>query len=102
MTNYDPPYKTLFFVCCSTVAAIVASETGLFGTPDTYLAKLSHQELVEEYERYLADHEEHPWCGFGRMDAVEVGYLVPDGDDGVRFIDEQEYESLMDKTGEIL
>ena len=28
-------------------------------------------------------------------DDVEVGYLVPDRDDGVRFISEDEYEKLI-------
>ena len=95
MTNYDPPYKALFLVCYSTVAAIVANEAGLLGNSDFYLAEQSHQEFVEEFDRYLADNEDHPWCGFGRMDDVEVGYLVPNGDDGVRFVNEAEYEKLV-------
>ena len=72
MANYDPPYKTLFFVCYSTVAASVATEAGLLGEPDAYLVEQSHQGFVEEFERYLASNEEHPWCGFGRMDDVEI------------------------------
>ena len=80
--NYDPPYKTLFFVCYSTVAAIVATEAGLLGNPDTHLAELSHQEFIEDFERYLASNEEHPWCGTGRLEETEVGYLVPDGAGG--------------------
>ena len=84
MANYDPPCKTLFFVCYSTLAAIVATEAGLFRNPDTYLAELSHQQLVEEFEEYLASNKEHPWCGTGRMDGVE--YLEPEGGDGIRFI----------------
>ena len=79
MADYDPPYKTLFFICYSTLAAIVATEAGLLREPNTYLAELSHQEFIEEFERYLASNEKHPWCGFGRMDDAEVGYLVPDG-----------------------
>ena len=91
MTNYDPPYKTLFFVCYSTVAAIVATEASLLGESDAYLAELSHQEFIEEFERYLASNEEHPWCGFGRMDDIAVGYLIPEGDGEVRFISEVKY-----------
>ena len=95
MTNYAPPYKTLFFVCYSTVAAIVATEAGLLGDSDFYAVEQSHQELVEEYERYLADHVEHLWCGTGRMDDVEVGFSVPNGSGGVRFISKEEYEKLI-------
>ena len=91
--NYDPPYKTLFFVCYSTVAAIVATEAGLLGNSDSYVANQSYEAFGEEW--HLVNEEEHPWCGFGRMDDVEVGYLVPNGDDEVRFINEVEYEKLM-------
>jgi len=79
MTNYNPPYKTLFIVCYSTVAAIVANQAGLLGSPDTDLAELSHQEFIEDFERYLASNEEHPWCGTGRLDDTEVGHLVAGG-----------------------
>lgn len=79
MTNHPAPYKTLFFVCYSTVAAIVATEAGLVGNPDTHLAELSHQEFVEEFERYLASNEEHPWCGFGQMDDAASAGLLSDG-----------------------
>lgn len=92
MANYDPPYKTLFFVGYSTVAAILATQAGLLGEPDAYLAENSHQELVEEFERYLASNEEHPWCGFGRIDGADVIYITPDGDGDVRLISEEEYE----------
>jgi hypothetical protein len=95
MTYCDPPYKTLFFVCYSTVAAIVATEAGLLSKHDTSLAELSHQEFVEEFDRYLADNEDHPWCGTGRLDDAEVGYLAPDGDGGVQFINEEAYEKLL-------
>ena len=93
MANYDPPYKTLFFVCYSTVAAIVATEAGLLGYSDSYAANQSYDAFGAEW--HLLNEEEHPWCGFGRMDDVEVGYLVPDGDSGVRFINQGEYETLM-------
>ena len=93
MTSYEPPYKTLFFVCYSTVAAIVATEAGLLGDSDAYVANQSYDALGTEWD--LEKEEEHPWCGFGRMDDVEVGYLVPDGDDDVRFINEDEYEKLI-------
>ena len=91
MNNYDPPYRTLFFVCYSTVAAIVANEAGLLGNSDFYLAEQSHQAFVEEFERYLADNKDHPWCGTGRMDDAEVEYLIPEGDGGVRFDTERQY-----------
>ena len=93
MVTYDPPYKTLFFVCYSTVAAIVATEAGLLGDSDSYSASQSYEAFGAEW--HLVNEEEHPWCGFGRMDDVEVGYLVPDGDSGVRFINEMEYEKLV-------
>ena len=95
MTNHPAPYKTLLFVCYSTVAAIVATEAGLLGITDTHLAEQSHQEFVEEFERYLAENEEHPWCGTGRMDDFEVGYLVSDRHDGVRFINEEQHQKLV-------
>ena len=93
MANYDPPYKTIFFVCYSTVAAIVATEAGLLGDSDSYVANQSYEAFGEEW--HLVNEEEHPWCGFGRMDDVEVGYLVPDRDDGVRFINEEQYKTWM-------
>ena len=40
--NYDPPYKTLFFVCYLTVAAIVATEAGLLGDSDAYVVNQSY------------------------------------------------------------
>jgi hypothetical protein len=94
-TNYDPPYKTLFVACYSTVAAIVATEAGLLGITVTYLAEQSHQGFVEEFKGYLASNEEHPWCGFGRMDDVEVGFSIPNGSGGVRFINEEQHEKLL-------
>ena len=93
--SYDPPYKTLFFVCYSTVAAIVATEAGLLSDSDSYVANQSYDAFVFGHEWHLVNEEEHPWCGFGRMDDVEVGYLVPDGDNEVRFINEEEYEKLI-------
>ena len=51
--------------------------------------------MKHSVRRHLVNEEEHPWCGFGRMDDAEVGYLVPDGDSGVRFINEEEYEKLI-------
>ena len=93
MSIYDPPYKTLFFVCFSTIAAIVATEAGLLSDSDSYAANQSYDAFGAEW--HLVNEEEHPWCGFGRMDDVEVGYLVPDGDGGVRFINEEEYEKLV-------
>ena len=92
--SYDPPYKTLFVVCYSTVAAIVATEAGLLGSSDSYAANQSYDAFAFGDEWNLVNEEEHPWCGFGRMDDVEVGYLVPNGDDGVRFINEEAYENL--------
>lgn len=70
MTNYDPPYKTLFFVCYSTVAAIVATEAGLLGDSDSYAANQSYEAFGEEW--HLVNEEEHPWCGFGRPYSVAV------------------------------
>lgn len=95
MASYDPPYKTLFFVCYSTVAAIVATEAGLLGDTDSYVVNQSYGAFADDYDRYLKNNKVHPWCGFGRMDDAEVGYLVPDGEGGVRFINEEEYEKLI-------
>ena len=95
MTNYAPPCKTLLFVCYSTVAAIVATEAGLLGDSDSYAANQSYDAFAFGEEWHLVNEEEHPWCGFGRMDDAEVGYLVPNGDDGVRFVNEAEYEKLV-------
>ena len=39
MINYNPPYKTLFFLCYSAVAATVAAEAGLLDNPDSSVAK---------------------------------------------------------------
>lgn len=93
MANYDPSYKTMFFVCYSTVAAIIATEAGLLDNSDSYVADQSYDAFGDEW--VLVKEEGHPWCGFGRMDDVEIGYLVPDGDNGFRFINEMEYEKLV-------
>lgn len=90
MTNYNPPYKTLFFLCYSAVVAIVATEAGLLDNPDSNVARQSHQALLDDYESYLADNEEHPWCGTGRMADVQVGFLVDDGKGGHHFITEDD------------
>ena len=95
MNDHAPPYKTLFFVCYSTVAAIVATEAGLLINSDSYATNQSYDAFVFGHQWNLVKEEGHPWCGFGRMDDVEVGYLVPDGDNGVRFINEEEYEKLI-------
>ena len=88
MTNHPAPYKTLFLVCYSTVAAIVAAEAELLGNADAHNAALFHQEFVDEFERYLASNEKHPWCGTGRLDTTKVWYLAPNGNHDVRFINE--------------
>ena len=90
MTKYSPPYKTLFVLCYSAVAATVATEAGLLDNPDSYALRQSHQAFVDDYESYLADNEEHPWCGAGRMDDAQVGFLVDDEKGGVRFVNEDE------------
>ena len=81
MNNYDPPYKTLFFVCYSTVAAIVATEAGLLGNSDSYAANQSYDAFVFGDEWSRVNEEGHPWCGFGRMDDLEVGALLSLEDD---------------------
>ena len=98
MTNYDPPYKTLFFVCYSTVAAIVATEVGLLGDSDSYAANQSYEAFGDKW--VVIKEEGHPWCGFGRMDNAEVGYLVPNRDAGGRFGTEKQNAFLLDKTFE--
>ena len=98
MSTHDLPHKTLFFVCCSTVAAIIATEVGPLNNSDSYAAYQSYDAFVDEYESYLENNKVHPWCGFGRMDDVEVGYLAPDGDGGVRLINQEEYEKLLAET----
>ena len=69
MTKYDPPFKALFIICYSAVAATAAIEAELLGNPDSYATKQSYQGFVKEYEKYVANNETHPWCGFG-MDIV--------------------------------
>ena len=93
-TEYDSSCKTLFFLCYSALVATVATKAGLLDNPDFYVARQSHQAFVDDYESYLADNEEHPWCGTGRMDDVQVGFLVDDGKGGHHFITEDEYEKL--------
>ena len=78
MADNDPPYKTLFFVCFSTIAAIVATEAGLLSGSDSYAANQSYDAFGADW--HLVNEEEHPWCGFGRMDDVEVGHLAAIGD----------------------
>lgn len=95
MSKYSPPYKTLVFLCYSAVTATVAIEAGLLDNLDSYVARQSHQALVDDYQSYLADNEEHTWCGTGRMDDVQVGFLVDDEKGGHHFITEDEYEKLM-------
>ena len=94
MANYHPPYKTLFFVCYSTIAAIVATEAGLLDNSDSYTAYQSHYAFSDDYDIYLENNKVHPWCGFGLEDEWEVGYLIPNGDHGVRLIGKREYEKL--------
>ena len=81
MNIYDPPYKTLFFVCYSTVAAIVATEAGLLGNSESYVANQSYDAFGDEW--HLVNEEEHPWCGTGLTDDWEVGTLVSRDSDGV-------------------
>jgi len=90
LNNCDPPYKTLFALCYSAVAATVATEARLLDNPDSYVARQSHQAFVDDYESYLADNEVHPWCGTGRLDGNQVGFLVNDGKGGHKFITEDE------------
>ena len=90
MNTYDPPYKTLVFVCYSTVAAIVATEAGLLRNSDSYAENQSYDAFVFGDEWHLVIEEEHPWCGFGRMDDIEVGYLAAEADDGAWFTNEEE------------
>ena len=70
MANYYPPHKTLFFICYSTLATIFATEAGLLGDSDSYVANQSYEAFGEEWP--LVNEEEHPWGGFGRMDDLEV------------------------------
>lgn len=90
MANYDPPYKTFFFVCYSTIAAIVATEAGLVDNSDSHTANQSHDAFSDDYDTYLENYKVHPWCGFGLEDEWEVGYLIPDGDHGIRFVGREE------------
>ena len=70
------PYNVLLFVCYSTVAVIAATEAGLWDKANAYRAEQPHQEFVKDFERYLESNEDHPWCGTGRLEDTEVGYLV--------------------------
>ena len=97
VTTYDPPYKTMFFVCYSTVAAIVATEAGLSGDSDSHLENQPYDGFAFGHQWYLVEEREHPWCGFGRMDNAEVGYLAPDGS----FITEEEYQAMVAERSDI-
>ena len=77
MINYNPPYKTLFFLCYSAVAATVAAEAGLLDNPDSSVERQSHQAFVDDYETYLADNEEHPWCGTGEWTILRTDPCQP-------------------------
>ena len=81
MTNYDPPYKTMFFLCYSTVAAIVATEAGLLAKSDSYIPNHSPDAFVFGHEWYLVKEKQHPWCGTFLEGEWEVGSLVYVGDD---------------------
>ena len=81
MNSYDPPYKTVFFVCYATVAAIVATEAGLVGNVDSYVESRSHDALVFGHEWYLVNEKHHPWCGTFLEGEGKVESLVPVGDD---------------------
>ena len=80
MTNYDPPYKTMFFLCYSTVAAIVATEAGLLAKSDSYIPNHSPDAFVFGHEWYLVNEKQHPWCGTFLEGEWEVGSLVYVGD----------------------
>jgi hypothetical protein len=60
-----------------------------------FIAGQSDQAFIDNYESYLADNEVHPWCGTGRLDGNQVGFLVNDGKGGHKFITEDEYEKLI-------
>jgi hypothetical protein len=75
MANYDPPYKTVFFVCYLTVAAIVASEAGSLGNSESYAANQPYDAFGDEW--YLVNEEEHPWCGTLLRANEKIGTLVP-------------------------
>ena len=70
--KYDPPYKTLFFVCYSTVAAIVATEAGLLSNSDSYAANQPYDAFAGDYDSYLENNKVHRWCGTGRLEDVET------------------------------
>jgi len=60
-----------------------------------FIAGQSDQAFIDDYESYLADNEVHPWCGTGRLDENQVGFIVNDGKDDHKFITEDEYEKLI-------
>ena len=81
MSNDDPPYKAMFFLCYSTVASIAATEGGLVPKSDSLIPNLSPNALVFEHERYVVSEKRHPWCGTFLEGEWEVGSLVYVGDD---------------------
>lgn len=95
MITCDPAYKALFVLCFSVAAATVSNKAGLQGTPYSNIERQSHQVFLDDYQSYLADNEEHPWCGTGRIDEYQVDFLVNDGKGGVDFITEDEYKKLI-------
>lgn len=90
---------TNYFALMATALVGTYLWANIFTNPNVYssVASQSHQAFVDDYETYLADNEKHPWCGTGRLDEYEVGFLVDDGKGGHHFITEGEYEKLIAK-----
>ena len=90
---------TNYFALMATALVGTYLWANIFTNPNVYssVASQSHQAFVDDYETYLADNEKHPWCGTGRLDEYEVGFLVDDGKGGHHFMTEGEYEKLIAK-----
>ena len=99
MVNHHLRFTTLFLFCsifCGEIRpATAAAEAGPTGHADPLVSQEQKQAFGKDYESYLENNQVHPWCGYGLKGEWAVQYAVPDGDNGVRFINKEEYETLI-------
>lgn len=97
MVNHHLRFITLFIFCgifCGEIRP-AAAEAGPTGHADPLVNLEQKQTFSKDYESYLENNKVHPWCGYGLKGEWEVQYAVPDGDNGVRFVNKEEYETLI-------
>ena len=98
MVNHHLRFTTLFLFCsifCGEILpATAATEADPTDHADPVVNLEQKQTFSKDYESYLENNKVHPWCGYGLTGEWEVQYAVPDGDNGVRFVNKEEYEKL--------